>query len=334
MRTILLLIALWALLLCNLGAALEVSPAVKLLDSPGEHTYTVRVQDATDVAMRAEGDLAGAIRLSRIDAATYELNILVPEDLEPGDHVQRIIASSASGTGDFVGASVEVVTLLVVRKLYPDAYLVITDVQAAVDEGKEDETVLSISLENRGGKSVTPKPSLVRARGTEKIQADTLGPGAYAIVQHTVRGRGIEQMEIVEESKQLRKTITIAVGHPVITGLHAVLGEDPGPIKPVLVEANVSWNEPVGATLTVGENIYTIVINGTLSENFYSQTNASTADVMLSIGRQTRTAIARHENDLSATQEQSTSLAALWILLAVLMTSALIVLWFVLRRHL
>src|SRR5690348_17242006 len=120
------------LIATSASLAFGVSPAKKVFDTPGNHSFSITARHEGEVGVvniRAEGDLAQFISFDKTSALfttdeTFEAVIDVPPNIEPGDHTQKIVVSVTPQGSGVMSATVETVSLLVVRKEFPGPYLV------------------------------------------------------------------------------------------------------------------------------------------------------------------------------------------------------------------
>jgi hypothetical protein len=235
--------------------------------------FTVRtIMDSGESGVahvRAEGDLASGIVFDKDVVPLGEQitgSILIPETLEPGDHVQEIIITQVpeAGTGT-VQAAIELASAIIVQSPYPDAYLTAT---LTPNRQAGSAVLMTVMLQNHGIRAVTPDAvSIMVFDGAQQrdeigLVPPTVVPTSFAGVSAMydgVRTGALQPGEYTvraripyEDREAMTPEQSVTFGAPLInitTARYAY--EETGAIKPIDVSIRTTWNRPLNGTILV-----------------------------------------------------------------------------------
>jgi LPXTG-motif cell wall-anchored protein len=321
-------------LLCiSSAAAFTITPAKVTFDTPGIHEFTIIVRGTENgtVHIRAEGDLASTIAFERteqplVGEATFKGSINIPDNIVPGDHGQELIVSLQTAEAGTMNPQVELATILTARRRFEGPYLLV-NFYSAPNYGVPNETIFTFTLENHGNTAVTPTAITIEAAEKSSIPPKEIPAGGAAQFSTMLTGQGEYLLTlVVQGDAPLEEQTAIAIGHPIITRFEANLVPDTGNITPIIIDAEVAWNKPVQATLTIAGKSQQLTIDRSLHDTFYTETAAQNITVALTLGPETR------QIDLERTAQTTSSTSNKWIIILVLFVILLLVGWYWYRR--
>jgi len=129
-RALLFTFLLVALLCTSPAYGFMLSPAKIIVDTQGTHEFTIIFRNTDQeqgvLSVRSEGDLASYVVFDKKEQVLTSSDgdvrihgtITIPTTITPGDHYQHLIVSLQQPNAGGFSASVELVSLLIVRKRY------------------------------------------------------------------------------------------------------------------------------------------------------------------------------------------------------------------------
>jgi hypothetical protein len=321
-------------LLCISSAtAFTITPAKLTFDTPGIHEFTIIVRGTENgtVRIRAEGDLASVITFQQTEQelageTIFKGSINIPDNIVPGDHGQELIVSLQAAETGTMNPKVELATLLTVRRRFEGPYL-LANFYSAPNYGVPNETIFTFTLENHGNTAVTPTAITIEAAEKSSISPKEVPAGGAAQFSTTLTGQGEYLLTlVVQGDAPLEEQTVVAIGHPTITRFEATPVSDTSNITPIIIDAEVAWNKPVEATLTIAGKPQQLTIDKSLHDTFYTETTAQNITISLTLGPETR------QIDLTRTMQVTSSHSYKWTIILVLFVVLLLAAGYWYRR--